>query len=218
MTSFYISVSILSLLLIAAVCYGVRLKKGMWYIVLLMVTFSLSLWVNPDILHWYQFEKNTRDFKKAQAILKQPKQIQRLKQTLKMQVTKHPEDAKAWFLLGRMYASEGLWREAHDAVFQAYRLEQKNLKTAIFYVETIWQTQGQITPQARHILDEVLKLDEHQPDALILLAADANNRGCYRQAIGFWQRLLVLLPKDSQMAQALTEAITKAQAKPDDCH
>lgn len=218
MISFYISFFIILILLIAIIGLGFRLKNSLWFLTLLAVTLGFSLYCNPDIWNWFQFEKNTQAFEKAKAILQQPNQIQNLKKTLQKQVGNHPEDAKAWFLLGRMYASEGQWNHAHDAVFQAYRLEPKNLKTAIFYVETIWQTQGQITPQARHILDRVLKIDENQPDALIMLAADANNRACYKQAISYWQKILVMLPKDSEMAQVITEAITKAQKKSEDCH
>lgn len=218
MISFYLSFSIILLICIGMFVYAFKVKNKLWFWTLVILTLGLALYSNPDIWNWYQYEKNTQAFEKAKAILKQPNQVKRLKQSLQAQVVKHPEDAKAWFLLGRMYASEGLWNQAHDAVFQAYRLEPNNLKTAIFYVETIWQTQGKITPQARYILNQVLKKDDHQPDALIMLAADANNRGCYQQAITYWQKILVMLPKDSEMAQVITEAISKASEKPENCH
>ena len=46
---------------------------------------------------------------------------------------------------------------------------------------------------------------------------DAKAHQCYQQAIAYWQRILVILPKDSEMAQAITDAIKKAHKKKDNC-
>jgi len=184
---------------------------------ILIVTLTLGLWCNPDLFLWHQHLSQQQAFLQAKQILKQPGKVQELIKRLESQVAHHPDDAKAWFLLGRIYASNNDWTKAHDALFQAYRLEPNNDKTAIFYVETIWQSQGKITDHGRLILEKVLKKDTNQPDALMMLAADAKDHQCYQQAIAYWQRILVLLPKDSEMAQAITDAIKKAHKKKDKC-
>jgi cytochrome c-type biogenesis protein CcmH len=175
------------------------------------------LMVNPDIVNWYQFIQQQKALQQAQAILKQPKQVEHLLERLQQAVVEHPDDAKAWFLLGRIYAANQDWPHAHDALLQAYRLHTKDIKTALFYVETIWHTQGRITHQAHDILQSVLKIEPNQPDALLMLATDAKEHQCFEQAIGYWKRVLVMFPKDSEMYKILLEAIDDAQKKPDNC-
>ena len=59
----------------------------------------------------------------------------------------------------------------------------------------------------------VLKSNPKQPDALAMLAMDAFLSKAYSQAIAYWERLLVLVPKDSEDALAIRKAIAKAQQR-----
>lgn len=221
MTLFYsLTILTLCMLLVALfILYKVadNFKNFILLSGILVFTLVLGLWWNPDLFLWHQHLSQQQAYLQAKKILKQPGKVKELIKRLESQVAHHPDDAKAWFLLGRIYASHNHWTKAHDALFQAYRLEPNNDKTAIFYVETIWQSQGQITDHGRMILEKVLKRDANQPDALIMLAADAKAHQCYQQAIAYWQRILVILPKDSEMAQAITDAIKKAHKKKDNC-
>jgi cytochrome c-type biogenesis protein CcmH/NrfG len=183
-----------------------------------ILVIACALMANLDIANWYQFIQQQKALQQAQSILKQPKQVEHLLERLQQAVIEHPEDAKAWFLLGRIYAANQDWPHAHDALLQAYRLHPDDLKTALFYVETIWHTQGRITKQAHMILQQVLKKDPNQPDALLMLATDAKEHQCYQQAILYWKRVLVMFPKDSEMYKILLEAIEDAQKQPENCH
>ena len=217
MNYFYATIFTFVLIFIGLVVLGIRTIGLNKYFAMLILIFGLIIglgfWFNPDIYHWYAFIHQQQSINEAKEILKQPKKVTELMQILERRVHEEPNDAKAWFLLGRLKSSEGNWVEAHDALFQAYRLEPKNIKIAIFYVETIWQTQGEITPYAKKILKEILKQDTNQADALLMLASDAKDKKCYQQAIQYWRQILVLLPKDSQMYQALMDAIQEAQNK-----
>jgi|LauGreDrversion4_2_1035121.scaffolds.fasta_scaffold222627_3 cytochrome c-type biogenesis protein CcmH len=173
--------------------------------------------VNPDIVNWYQFIQQQKALQLAHAILKQPKQVEMLLERLQQAVVEHPNDAKAWFLLGRIYAANQDWPHAHDALLQAYRRHPNDIKTALFYVETIWHTQGRITHQAHVILQSVLKTEPNQPDALLMLATDAKEHQCFVKAIGYWKRVLVLFPKDSKMYKILLEVIDDAKKQRDNC-
>jgi cytochrome c-type biogenesis protein CcmH len=183
-----------------------------------ILVIACALMANLDIANWYQFIQQQKALQQAQSILKQPKQVEHLLERLQQAVIEHPEDAKAWFLLGRIYAANQDWPHAHDALLQAYRLHPDDLKTALFYVETIWHTQGRITKQAHMILQRVLKKEPNQPDALLMLATDAKEHQCYQQAIMYWKRVLVMFPKDSEMYKILLEAIEDAQKQPENCH
>ena len=182
-----------------------------------LLVMACALMTNFDILKWYQFLEQQKALHQAQDILKQPQKVEYLLERLKQTVAKHPEDVKAWFLLGRIYAANNDWAHAHDALLQAYRQQPDDVKTALFYVETIWHTQGHITKQAHMILQSVLKKQPNQPDALLLLATDAKQHQCYQQAIVYWKRVLVMFAKDSEMYKILLEAIENAQKQTDHC-
>jgi cytochrome c-type biogenesis protein CcmH/NrfG len=131
-----------------------------------------------------------------------------------MRVQEAPNDAKAWFLLGRLRAGQGDWKGAHDALLQAYRLNPNDHKAAIFYVETILNNQGQLNVFARQILQKVLTQDPNQADALMLLAADAKQHQCYQLAAQYWQKVLPQVPKEEKMYDALKTAIDEALTQP----
>ena len=136
--------------------------------------------------------------------------ISRLKDTLK----KHPDSAKGWYLLGRIYASMGNAGAAQSAFTKAYRLEPKNLDIRLEYLQSLYIAHnGEQTAEIKLLLDNILSEQPNQPDALNFLAVDAYRHQDYAKAIKYWQRLLAILPRGSQEHQGILEALAKAQKK-----
>lgn len=181
-------------------------------LITMLVVLSLLYFVQPDMWRWYQFERDQKRLKTAQSILKDPHRVQQLMESLKKHVKKSPTDAKAWFLLGRIYASSESWNDAYEALQKAYQLQPNDIKTALFYVETIWHVEGHITSEARVILLEILKKEPLQPDALMLLATEAKQRHCPKEAMGYLQTLRVLVSSDTNMTKSLDEAILELKS------
>lgn len=174
---------------------------------------ALGFYLNPDLFRWYQHLQQQAALSQAKSILAEPKKMAMLKIRLQDVVELHPEDAKAWFLLGRLWAAENNWKQASSALEHAYLLNQKDLKTAIFYAESMIRVEQKMTPLARDVLLKVLNQEPEQPDALLMLAEDAVSRQCPMEAIEYWKRVLIAVPKDSEMYNILEEAMQKARQK-----
>ena len=173
----------------------------------------LGFWTNPDLMLWYHELEKKAQLQQAQRILRSPEQFQQLLKNLEQRVKNVPNDAKAWFLLGRLRAEKGEWVSAHDAMLQAHRLQPESIKTSLFYVETVWHTQSGLHAYARKVLQDVLVQDPMQPDALMMLAADAKHQHCYQRALVYLNRLISIIPKDTPMYQDLYQEILKIKRK-----
>lgn len=169
--------------------------------------------INPDIWRWYQHEQQQVALNQAKSILAEPKKMAMLKIRLQDVVNVHPEDAKAWFLLGRLWAAENDWNQATKALQHAYQIQPKDIKTAIFYAESLIRSQQKMSVESRQVLLKVLKQDPEQADALLMMAEDAVSRQCPLESIEYWKRVLVMVPKNSEMYQTIEEAIEKAHHK-----
>ena len=131
---------------------------------------------------------------------------------LKERLQKEPKRAKGWYLLGRLYTSQGDFLNAKASYATAHQLEPHNEQYTIHYAQSMWQLNHQaFNGEIRAVFRDVLKDNPNQPDALAMLAMDAYLRHAYRPAIGYWQHLLTLVPNESEDARAIRKAIARAQ-------
>ena len=131
---------------------------------------------------------------------------------LKKKISEQPQRARGWYLLGRLYASQGEWSAAQRAFATAVRLKPLNERYAVNDINAIWNANHQqFNDLIRQRLQQLIARNPQQPDALAMLAMDAYQQKHFEQAIQYWQLLLTLTPGDSEAAQALRQAIAKAQ-------
>ena len=148
----------------------------------------------------------------AQELLKQYKTPDALIEQLKKKISEQPQRARGWYLLGRLYASQGEWSAAQRAFATAVRLKPLNERYAVNDINAIWNANHQqFNDLIRQRLQQLIARNPQQPDALAMLAMDAYQQKHFEQAIQYWQLLLTLTPGDSEAAQALRQAIAKAQ-------
>ncbi len=125
-----------------------------------------------------------------------------------------PKDAKAWFLLGRVYVAEADWPHANTAFATAHRLKPNDEEFTLHYVQSEWELHHQTFNEAsRTLLLKILDKDAEQPDALAMLAFDAYARHDDQLAVMYWERLLRLAPQGSEEANKLRQAIAKARMR-----
>ena len=216
MNVFFLTVAMMTVMIVSLLALSFYFtRSGVLTTICFFMVLLIAFWFNPDLYHGYQFEKDKQSTEKAQLILKDPRSIEKLTDKLKQRVQLYPNDAKAWFLLGRLYAADADWTHAHDALFQAYRLNPTDSKTALFYVETIWHTEGHLNDLARHILKKVIRSEPHQPDALMLLATEARQRNCPREALKYLETLRQLFSREKDLSENIDEAILKAREADD---
>ena len=117
---------LITLLLIGCLSFGIffyiyrsfRMDKKVCLMlaILFIGIMGVGYHINPDLWRWYQHLQQQQSLDKAKAILAEPKKIAMLKIRLEDIVKLHPTDAKAWFLLGRLWAAEKNWKQASHAL------------------------------------------------------------------------------------------------------
>lgn len=159
-------------------------------------------------------EQKVANALRAQQYMAGLKGPEELIERLKERVESEPENAEGWYLLGRLYASQGQWLEAKDAFLHALNRAPQSEKIIVNYVQSIWQLQNErLDDGNRHMLEAVLARNTKQPDALLLLAADAYRNHQFSKAVLFWRQLLEQLPPDSKEAQTIRQAIEEAEKR-----
>lgn len=214
----WLLIFIFALLLLVAVAlalYPLQRKFRLFQIgvaLILIIGSSIGYW------HWgawktiIAYSQQERLKIQAQSVLKSIKNPEELIDKLKQHLKVKPNAARGWFLLGRLYASQGKWAAAVEALDKAHQLKPHNEQFTVNYAHSMWQLNGQrFNSHIRSTYQDVLKDNPNQVDALSMLAIDAFQEKAYEKAIEYWTQLLALVPSDSADAKAIRKAIAKAQ-------
>lgn len=160
---------------------------------------------------YHHFVQQQKQEKRSKALLQSLKNPDEIIERLKQHLSNSPESAKGWYLLGRVYVSRSKWELAEKAFSKAYSLHPDEEAYAINYIESIWQLNSQkFNQKILLMLKEVLKKNPKQLDALSMLAIAAFQDENYSLAVSYWQRMLAILPENSDEAKSIRKAIAKA--------
>ena len=211
---------ILSIIAVSILIYPLRKRKGNIMLTLLLASVLLALpllgyhyWGSGA--DWDNYQQQLAKQEKVQALLKSADGSPiALIAKLRDHLAQQPESARGWYLLGRLYASQEDWQQAHDAYAKAHTLAPANEQVTINYAQSLWQlNHRQFDDTTRGLFKSVLQKNANQPDALAMLAMDAFLGHAYQQAIDYWQHLLTIVPPQSEDALAIRKAIVKAQER-----
>jgi cytochrome c-type biogenesis protein CcmI len=105
------------------------------------------------------------------------------------------DDAVAWFVLGRIWFSQGLVDESLEAFEKALQLTPERVNLLLSYAQALLVTESAENMQkAAQSLGLVLQKDPANTDALSMLALLAQQRGDVKEARAAWELLLAQLP------------------------
>lgn len=206
----------LGLLAIAAALWPFRHSKRLIYMLapILSVTMLLAYGVWGGFFELRAFHLAEAKQKQAEAVVKSLGSTQAIIERFQTYLKKSPNDAKAWFLLGRVYVAEADWLLANQAFSTAHHLEPDHEEYTLHYVQSVWELNKQAFDNpSRALLLDILKHHPDQPDALAMLALDAYKRHKHQVAVMYWERLLKLAPQGSEEASKLRQAIARARKK-----
>lgn len=115
-----------------------------------------------------------------------------------------------WFLLGRIWFSQGHNSDALDAFEQALKLAPDNSNMLLSYAQALLVNNAPDAAQkAAASLGKVLTKDPTNTDAISMLALMAQERGDYKEAKAAWELLLGQIepqdPRYSRIEQQLAE-------------
>lgn len=160
----------------------------------------------------YQYQLKEQQKEKVTQILQSMDGKQGLIIKLKERLQVEPSSAEGHYLLAKLLASDGQWKEAVAHFDTAKTIESSNINYQVNYAHALWQmNHNQFNDQIRDSFTLILKQNPNQVDALNMLAMDAYQQNKYNQAILYWRKLLKISPPGSEEAKLIEEAIIKAQ-------
>jgi cytochrome c-type biogenesis protein CcmH len=142
-----------------------------------------------------------------------PEKLAQMAEQLNERLTQEPNNADGWVMLARVERSLSHFENAEKALSKSLSLSM-NDDVLIERAEVLAQiNHGSFKGEPWSIIQKVLKANPDQGNALLLAGSAAFSEDRYTDALKYWQRVQNLVPPNSPDAQALTEAIAKAQER-----
>ncbi len=131
---------------------------------------------------------------------------------LAARMKENPEDTEGWMMLGRSYAVMGRFPESSEAYAKAAARSPKDAQLLADYADSLAMAQGRtLKGEPENILKRALAADPNNVKALVLAGTAAFDRGDKAAAVQLWERALVVVPAESQMAERLRAGIAEAR-------
>jgi len=140
-------------------------------------------------------------------------QFEAMVSRLAARLKENPEDAEGWMMLGRSYAVLGRFGEASEAYAKAAARTPGDAQLLADYADALAMAQGRtLQGEPEKILLRALAVDPNNVKALLLAGTAAFNRNDGASAVRHWERVLGLLPAESDMVQRVQASIAQARS------
>jgi cytochrome c-type biogenesis protein CcmH len=141
-------------------------------------------------------------------------QLEALVQRLAAHLRENPDDTAGWKLLGGSYASLERYPEAADAYAKAAVRAPRDAQLLADFAEALamargWRLQG----EPEQLIARALELEPANLKALALAGTAAFARQDYAAAIALWEKMLPLVPADSEDARSIRASVDEARAR-----
>ncbi len=190
-------------------------SRWLWIVLGLFPVLALTLYIflgNWRVLenHWRQQALEKQVQNKIAAI----KDPQQLIDELKAHLQEKPKSAEGWFLLGKLYLTQGQSKEAENALQAAYQLAPNQANYLLTFAEAyLLNHQNRLSPALQSALSDFLKENPNSVTALNFLAIHAYETHRYHQAVQYWQQALSQVEEGSPDSENLLKMISVAQKK-----
>lgn len=214
-----IFLTILGLLTLFAVSAVLLPLKSRWYFKLIIslfctVSLVITYWYWGNFSQWYRYNQQLQIKKQASRLLKNYSNPRQLIEALKQKLDDSAKSAQGWYLLGRLYIQQNQLQNAKEAFSKALKHQPDNEQYLVNYAYVVFNSNGQkFSGDILKIYRELLTKNPVQADALSMLALYSFKNHHYEESIEYWQRLLKLVPNNSDEAQYLRKAIIEAEKK-----
>jgi cytochrome c-type biogenesis protein CcmH len=139
-------------------------------------------------------------------------QIEAMVERLAARLRENPEDAEGWKMLGRSYAVLGRFPEAADAYSKAAARAPRDAQLLADLADALAMARGQsLQGEPEQLVWRALEIDPQNLKALALAGTVAFDRKDFKAAADFWQRMLPLVPPDSEDARTVRENVEEAR-------
>lgn len=173
------------------------------------ITYYINTGASQALTQKIVLAQKSAEIKKEMANLGTPDKIIT---ALKQRLQQDPNSARGWFLLGRIYLSTQQYEEAVGALAKANQLTTNQPDILLPYAEALYfANKPSMNAKALQILNQLLKIQPNNINALNLIALNAYADKQYQQAIDYWEKILPQFAQDSTDQKALLGMIADAQ-------
>lgn len=140
-----------------------------------------------------------------------PGQIEARVAALAERLKAAPGDAEGWVMLGRSYVVLGRYRDAAMAWRRAVELRPPDPSLLADLADVVAMAQGKrLAGEPAALVQRALDADPRHVKALALAGSVAFESRDYPAARGYWQRLLAIVPAQSDVARSIQGSIAQA--------
>ena len=169
-----------------------------------------------ELVNWQQAQDNLPAFGERALLGKgEPLSEEELRQfalALRTKLATSGDDAVAWFVLGRIWFSQGQIPESIEAFEKALSLTPERVNLLVSYAQALMvEGSEESVKKAAKSLGAVLSKDAGNIDALSMLALIAQQRGDKKEARAAWEVLLAQLPKDDPRYEQVQQQLTQLE-------
>jgi cytochrome c-type biogenesis protein CcmH len=141
-------------------------------------------------------------------------QIEGMVERLAARLKENPDDAEGWKLLGRSYGALGRFGDSAEAYARAVARLPRDAELLADFADALAMNNNQsLAGDPEKLLERALQLDPNSLKALALAGTAAAERGDFARAAALWQRMLPLVPADSEEARMIRANVEEAKAK-----
>jgi cytochrome c-type biogenesis protein CcmH len=142
-----------------------------------------------------------------------PQQLTSLVERLAGRMRENPDDAEGWRLLGRSYAALGRFPESLDAYAKAVERKPRDADLLADMADVLATTRSErLQGEPEKLVLRALEIDAQNLKALALAGTAAFDRKDFKTAVRYWERMLSLVPPESEDARQIRGSIEEARA------
>ncbi len=141
-----------------------------------------------------------------------PEQIEGMVAALAARLQNEPGNVEGWHMLARSYNALGRFEQAGDAYARLVKLVPDDANLLADYADVLAMASNRsLQGEPERIAGQAVKIDPRNIKALALWGSAAFERKDYAAAAERWQKILPLVPADSDIARSTQGSIAEAQ-------
>lgn len=142
-----------------------------------------------------------------------PEQIERMVVALAQRLQNEPDNVEGWGMLARSYNALGRHSDATQAYAHLVKLLPNDAGLLADYADTLAMANNRsLQGEPEKVIERAIAADEKNVKALALWGSAAFERKDFAKAVVRWQKILVVVPADSDIARAVSRNIGEAQS------
>ena len=141
------------------------------------------------------------------------KELEVAVERLAARLKENPDDTEGWIMLARSYRLFGRFEESAKAYARAAAREPRDAQLLADYADMLAMAQGRnLQGEPEKLVARALEIDPRNLKALALAGSAAFDRKDYARAVELWERMLPLIPGESEDARSVQASIKEARA------